>query len=250
MKTNSYGVINAEDNAPDYEKENKEVRRATTFVPLGITLIIFAVWLIVKIADEKTQAPIDGLLGFFTLLVIMVQSFIIQRQWQAMQDALKRTDAIIQQTKDHFEIAERPFIGVEKIRLFESKEGEAGCVVATIRNSGKMPATEVEMFLTPNFYYPHELSDDRCPDPYEEGGAVGLISCGVLQSNATNELLSVELPYEPVFRMLKSGEVYTMVWVRIRYKNIAGKPFETEYFARHNVKTGAITCGKEHNRAT
>jgi hypothetical protein len=238
-----------------------------TIAGIALVLIGFS-----PAVEKPAEFVITSILAMIVALIGLNQYYVSKRQWHSMRSGLERTDSLLDQNEqmieaskrqakaseqslkmaqEHLELVERPSLGVELIEVVMHRFEPKGAIVATIRNSGRSPAVNIEMFLTPNFYKVEEIEPNSCPDPHEaEIDPIGLDSCGVLPSNATNLLMSAQFPYEPVMKAIQDGSAYVMIWIRIKYKSIYGREFETEYYARYNAQTAAVVCGSKHNRAT
>ncbi len=184
MKIDSDRVVNTKDDATDYEQENKKVRRAT-FVPLGIFLILIGILLIINIADEKTQPAINGLLGFFTLLVIIVQSLIIQKQWKAMQDALGQSERQARAAElsadtasDAFRIGEAPYFGITQIRWVDVGSASEARLEIHFLNGGRTPAWHFHSIVLMRV-----SGEDRLPQDHEFLMASGNMRYSFVPSN-------------------------------------------------------------------
>lgn len=139
---------------------------------IGIGTLLYISWYHVK-ASENTQFFVIGLLGFGTLIVIIVQAVIYRQQWQAMNDSLSRTDQIIeqntalvtamqtqvdlmedslQQSDEAVEQAKQTLIYSQRAYVTASLKGinhdrgdKRGHVLVDFENAGNTPANDVSV---------------------------------------------------------------------------------------------------------
>lgn len=84
-----------------------------------VSAIIFGIlilcWLCSYINDNGIywQVVIGGTVSYLILMTMFVQAHISKRQWHAMQDALQRTDTLVEQNKNIIEAAQRQARAVE-----------------------------------------------------------------------------------------------------------------------------------------
>jgi hypothetical protein len=184
--------------------------------------------------DQRTQFVTPHLINLLLLVVVAIQAYITQKQWQ--------------QSRELFELAERPSLGVEKVALEKYPDG-TGRIIAKMRNSGKSPARKVKTTITLNFYETgaFEPSEGNCPEPHD-AELLALVSLGVVSVNAPIDVLSPLRPPECI-RLLEAGDLFVMVWIRCTYESIHGRDYFVKYYARFSIPTGAEICGGDHNDA-
>lgn len=178
-------------------------------------------------------------------VLVLIGAYISHRQLRSMEAGLK-------QTKDLFDAAQRPSIGIENGEVTFAV-GEVPKVVLIARNFGKSPAKVISTKGYSNLYNVATGWKDTCPPPVTERPGEGMISSPVLPPSAI-----LRLPYamdEPVedgaeFLRYESGLDAVFVWCRIQYKGLeSDKIFTTEYYARYYVGLGFAVCD-HHNEAT
>lgn len=228
--------IDTEKKPQNGQNEHETIKR-TTLIPLGIFAFIVAIWAIIKLSQlyvspaDNTKAAIDGILALLTLAVIVVQSVIIQRQWQAMQDALQRTDRLLEQNERSIEAAQRQAVASEQsIELTRQMyyEGQRAYLTITaielehlapdkirlqtvIRNNGRTPAWNATQLyriaiLTP----PVDNEPPDWPPPTRE--QVIRIIVPEQPQNLRGQIIDL-----PEFDQIKSGEKLLIATWKVDY---------------------------------
>lgn len=268
MKKRVNDAVNTKERDPNRDNENAAVSRAT-YVPLGILATVISIWAIIRLcqlyvpAKENTKAAIDALVGFFTLVVIIVQSVILKRQWQAMQEALKRTDTLIEQNKvivqaaqrqaraaeasltlaqKHFEMAERPSLGIEQFQFPD----DHGFVVAVVKNFGKSPAKNAYFQITANWYINTPPLPDRCPEPQRV--EVAYEGSRTIIPPQGGYAVRVHVP-DAIAEQIQTGTVLLYCWVEGTYESFGGGKYFIEGYSRFLAARNTWEACPIHNDA-
>lgn len=137
---------------PDYPNPqiNPEWQFLMRIIGWAIVGFLFLLWLCWHIPDQKDfwQALIGGSVSYLILLAMFFQariykrqSEIMENQWKAMRDGLDKTDALLKQNREFFEITERAYMGLKIIHLNSGVGvGVYPSALATFLNGGKTPA--------------------------------------------------------------------------------------------------------------
>ncbi|CAN5326666.1 hypothetical protein BH10ACI2_BH10ACI2_24620 [soil metagenome] len=241
--------------------DESEIVKSTVFIPLGIFVAVVGVWAIVKLcqiyvpAQENTKAAIDALLGLFTLVVIIVQSIILNLQWKAMRKGLKFTRKQARISKQALEIAR---LSLNAVKLTQRPEidlrlrFEAIDSIADVsRNSVKFFKMQFEAFnagKTTAYNFGIHISGDYKPRDFD-----GVLDYGD-PTYKTAEPIRPGRPkyihpgsiicqpdqFERVMNRIDWLIIYGIIW----YEDGAGERYSEPYCRRFdpNEPNDAIEC--------
>lgn len=211
MKKQSDRVVNAEnENGSGYD-EYETVKR-TTLIPLGIFAAIVAIGAIVKICQiyfkppDDTKNAIDALLGFSTLIAIVVQSFIIQRQWQVMK-------VQTQLTRDSLTMIQRPYVFLSQTNFLFHHDPDKGeywySFYFVLINSGNTPTKNLSVQI--GYYFEKDpLPNDFTYNFSDEPESFVIAPRG-------NITLSGLILTEDDLSAVQKGSKHFYVWVKCTY---------------------------------
>ncbi|CAN5357107.1 hypothetical protein BH10ACI2_BH10ACI2_00480 [soil metagenome] len=124
---------------------------AATSIAIGFGIVFICRQYLEPPKDTEIGLPV--MVAYVALLAIAAQIVVNIRQWHSMEAGLH-------QTRELFEMAERPSIGIESIGFVGAVESSLLQIV--IINSGRVPAINLEVELLEHLTEPQI---GPCPDP-------------------------------------------------------------------------------------
>ena len=184
---------------------------------IGVPLFLiatFALFIATKFwvgHPNDTPAFVSGVIGMITLGAIMLQILVSRRQWEVMQEGLKRTDALIKLTESAFYTSERAYFGTKNWSMKKTEgEEETHTVIAYLDNGGRTPAWNVRV--------QGKLSvSNPVPFTWEENGAKG--SSVPAGKNKGFTVAKCKIP-EALWIQIQMNEVTLYIDGECRYRDI------------------------------
>lgn len=231
----------------------------TTFFTVAVVLIALSQYHLSKKQWSAMERQLD---------VIDDQADLMYHQLTAMRDALGRTDTMIEQnksivrasqrqakaaeetlkqTRTHFELTERPFLGMEKIFPSPNQEGNIS-LVGIVVNSGRVIAKIVSQEVFAGLIdYTDDIENGDTPEP---GEAVKALGVGFIPLHTPRELTYHTLTPDE-WKSVVDKEVFLFVWVKIIYEGIgvADTPYTMESYSVYNRIDGRFYGCPTHNYA-
>ena len=223
---------------------------------------------------NDTPAFVSGVIGMITLGAILLQILVNRRQWEAMRDGLDKTQILIDQnekvvheahrqtlasekvlkkTIEHFEMTERPFLGLEgEINARPAIGDIPKRLITTIKNFGRLPAVNIQSRFITGIVNTAEIIGKGCPEPQiGESEDFGFESVSVLPVNSYHEIFSPILTDEEMAE-IGSGRKMLFVWITVSYCKTLNQriPYVFEYYARFSIDPQVYLICQNHNRAT
>ncbi|CAN5582478.1 hypothetical protein BH10ACI2_BH10ACI2_23410 [soil metagenome] len=279
----------------DAEGENPLSRPYTRWVlglVVGDLLAVIALGLVAyATTDSNTWATVIsiGLVGIATVDAVILQVLIAgqmtltmerqefemteqrktaQKQWQAMQDALDRTDTLIDQNKSivraserqaraadktlkqthtFFELVQRPILGIEKMYPTKDANGNV-VVVGELVNRGKTVANVITQKVFSGIIdsNPAILQGD-VPAPGKPFAATGpaFIHIGGVRE------LDFPALVPAAWNDINSGNAILLVWAEITYRGLTeSEQYVLEMYSAWNLANKRFHGCPTHNRAT
>ncbi len=156
---------------------------------IGLIVLILTAWLLLPLSSHIVPFVVAGAFPLFTLLAVIYQAVVYRRQWNAMLNALKQTDKVIEKMQSQLRVIERQAKAMEESVVETQKlvaHGETSIKVAErnmvygqrayiaiveksftetgfslmVENSGNTPALEVAVNAIVGIgLFPPELKD-------------------------------------------------------------------------------------------
>ncbi|MGB7202209.1 MAG: hypothetical protein WBD16_08060 [Pyrinomonadaceae bacterium] len=238
---------------------------------LAATIVLYYVVITAQRLDppKDTEVGIMAVVAAVTLLAILGQILVTVLQWQAMQDALERTDTLLEQnkrivkaakrqaaaakrnlkqTQSFFELVQRPILGIEKMYPTKDTNGNL-VVVGELINRGKTVANIIsqKVFADVIDSSPEVLRGNVPPPgvPMESPAGVQFIHIGGVR----------ELDFPPLVPTawddISNGDGILLVWTEITYKGLTeSDPYILEIYSAWNRSNERFHGCPTHNRAT
>jgi nitrate reductase NapE component len=181
---------------------------------------------------KDTELGVPAVVAYVALIAVIAQVAVNVLQWQ--------------QTRELFDLAERPSLGVELESITVAKDDTA-TVRVILRNSGRSPARQVSVVNNLNFH-PPDIPKDVCPEPTTDDHAEPLGSKVVIPVNGMAHSISETIPADRIQQVF-SDQQLMFIWVRVTYKGLRGSNYFVEYYARYSNKVGGFQGCQNHNDA-
>jgi hypothetical protein len=206
----------------------------TVFSGAAIAGLVFVVWICRTYftPPKDTEVGIPAVVAYVALMAVIAQVAVNVMQWQ--------------QSRDLFDLAERPSIGVELESIRVAKDDTA-TVGVILRNSGTSPARQVSVVNNLNFH-PTSIPRNACPEPTDNAHAEPLCSKVVIPVNGIARSFSETIPADRIQRVF-NGQELMFIWVRVTYKGFRGNDYFVEYYARYSNKAGGFQGCQNRNDA-
>lgn len=252
---------------------------------LTLAGIVLAGVIYINVTEKSVEFFITSFLAIIATLIALGQFYNGKKQWlvideqadlmyhqlEAMKTANANTDILIEQnksaikaaqrqataaektlkqTREHFEMSERPALGFEEISAVLMSNGVAG-VVGVLVNSGKMPAKIISQSRSWG-YIPAGGDIDSVNAPPDElpPNIVEVRGISTIHLGGRREIHFCSISPEE-WGDLKSERAILLIWAKFVYTSLMDtREFILEHYSAYNPRTNVFVQQAIRNEVT
>jgi hypothetical protein len=222
----------------------------------------------IPLEKDRVPAFINAAVSYAILMGMLLQAFITKLQWKAMGsqesrmieqrdvmqgqlDAMRET---INQSREIFELSQRPMLTFAKVRVADAKGLDKKSlgykeVAITVKNVGNRPALILADRFWMNFYDAKRSSVEPNPEPEDDGGMSSTIEDKTAITPQGSTVYYRGIPTER-FKEIVEGKVIMYVYLWISYEGgKVGKTFSLERYFEYDPVVNALNLCSTHHYA-